>query len=181
MDDLTLLVSVLRVNSASSQAVRDVLERLGSSGNIGELLAKNLFAVQHERAISRASFAGRFGSGKLAGQTVKVTYNATRTWQIPIGEPNQYPNYYLVFAGPKDTGAKDSGRVRQARFKEAFLFEAAPLIQRLREQGTRLRPNATSVKTEEWEAARIYPGHEGSPLRLTSAQEDVLGVLADLA
>jgi hypothetical protein len=46
---------------------------------------------------------------------------------------------------------------------EAFLFEAVPLVERLKNRGIQIGV-ATSLTAQEWEAARIYPECRNSGL-----------------
>ena len=64
-----------------------------------------------------------------------------------------------------------------------FLFEARPLIARLRKRKGRSGRGihigkATSVTLAEWDDARIYPSAEDPPLTLTEEQVSKINLFA---
>lgn len=83
--------------------------------------------------------------------------------------PEYVPGYYLVLTGPKSTATSAEGAARPWAINEVLLFEAEPLIDRLRGRGVKFGA-ATSVRVAEWESARIYPGSPDSPLEFTKAE-----------
>ena len=84
----------------------------------------------------------------------------------------QLPEYYWVLAVPSPRD-NSRGTVRPWGIKEVFLFEAAPLVARLRKRPVKVG-TATSVHRAEWKRARIFPVLPGTPLRLTKDQQAAL-------
>ena len=83
-----------------------------------------------------------------------------------------------IFAGPKATQLRSVGSTRPWLIAEVFLLEAGPLLERLRERGVKIGV-ATSVRTAEWEEARIYPGDGRSPLPLSDMNLQILSEFGD--
>ena len=61
-----------------------------------------------------------------------------------------------------------------------FLFESAPLLFQLRGRGVKIGM-ATSVRTCDWEAARIFPRRPASPLQISDDQVTWLSKFAPVA
>ena len=89
--------------------------------------------------------------------------------------PTSLPDYYLVLAGPKAAPPSSRGAVRPWGIKEVFLFEAVPLMSRLRAAAVKIG-DATSVRDEAWESARIHPTSPAAALQLTVAQQTALSI-----
>jgi len=80
--------------------------------------------------------------------------------------------------GPKDMAGTSRGCSRPYIIRDVFLFEAAPLLQRL---GSVKIGIATSIREREWVNARIYPdnGNGTVGLKLNLDQIVALGLLGD--
>lgn len=61
--------------------------------------------------------------------------------------------------------------------EEVFLFEARPLLERLKARGLKIGV-ATSVRQAEWEEARIYPGEGLTHLGFPHAAGNLLSLFA---
>ena len=108
----------------------------------------------------------------LAGKSVNIKMYGKREGLLDIGE-EYVPDYYLVLAGPKATQLTSKGATRPWVIEEVFLFDGPALVGRLRARGVKLGV-ATSVVLAEWEATRIYPTSEDSPLKIDENQERLL-------
>jgi len=87
------------------------------------------------------------------------------------------PDFYLVFCGPKVAPASSRGTHRPFVVEEVFLFDATALLERLKASGIKIDV-ATSVRTAEWESARIFPSSPDGPLALNKAQMEILRLFA---
>ncbi len=125
-------------------------------------------------------FDGRFAAGPLANQTVNVKWSGKREGLLNTN-PDGIPDYYLVMTGPKAAATTSRGQTRPLVIAEAFLFDARPLVERLRRRGVKLGV-ATSVQKHEWEAARVYPAAASrARLTLSDAQREALKLFAEPA
>ena len=143
-------------------------------GHIGEFIAKHIFSIELQDSASYPGIDGHFQSSPLLGKSVNIKMYAKREGLLDV-DPQHLPDYYLVLTGPKSPAMTSRGQSRPWVITDVFLFEARPLLARLRRRrnrnGHRIHiGKATSVSMEEWEAARIYPSTEKSPLTLTEEQ-----------
>jgi len=166
-EDLERLAELIRVKNEADLAIARVLGRPALPGNIGEFVAARIFRVDLMAGGANPGYDGVFHDPPLAGKTVNIKAYSRNEWVLDIsGHPC---DYYLVLAGPPGQAP-----IRPWVINSVFLFDAQELLAVLRSRGVKIGV-ATSVRKEYWEAARIFPAHPGSPLKLTEVQ------LADLA
>ena len=170
--DLQRLAEFIRARNATEVEITRIIDRPAQIGHVGEYIASRVFDIALERSAVNPGSDGRFRSGPLAGKSVNVKMYGKRERRLDI-RPEYLPGYFLVLTGPKSTAMDSKGRPRPWVVNDVFLFEAQPLIDRLRDRGVKLGV-ATSVREVEWKAARIYPVSSGSPLTLKQAQQDAI-------
>ena len=170
-DDLQHLASPLHTRNANEIAITQIIGRPAERGHIGEYIASRIFEIALEQSAIHPGSDGRFKSGPLTGKSVNIKMYGKREGILDI-KPECLPDYYLVLAGPKSPAMNSRGRPRPLVINEVFLFEAKPLIARLRVRGLNNIGIATSVRAVEWETARVYPVSSSSPLELTKAQQE---------
>ena len=168
--NLQHLARLLRKRNANEVAITRVIGRAALLGHIGEYIASQIFYVDLGQSAVQPGIDGHFKSGPLAGQSVNIKMYSKREGKLDV-YPEYLPDYYLVLTGPKYVARNSKGTARPWGINEVFLFEAKPLIERLRQRDVKLGIG-TSVREEEWMAARIYPHTPDSPLVLTSTQRD---------
>ena len=169
MKELEYLADLLRVRNATERALQTVLERPGSIGDIGEVIAQAIFPITLHEKRNHPGSDGWFHSGPLEGKTVNVKMYSKGEQRIAITDHPPWPDYYLVLRGakvPKQHGIP-------LRIDHVFLYDAAMLIPRLQERGTPLN-STTSLRQPDRDEAQIYPPREGSPLALTDEQVEQL-------
>ena len=173
--DLRRLADLLDQRNANERAIAELIGRPGQPGHVGEFIAARIFDIDLEPSANQPGYDGRFGSGPLAQKSVDVKYYSK--WETMLDVNIKHvPDYYLVLAGPKSTAANSRGTSRSWAVDNVFLFEAKPLIDRLRERGVKIG-TATSVRNDEWERARIYPvGADKSPVTITKTQQEQIGM-----
>lgn len=169
---LQQLADLIQLRNENEVAIARVIDRPALLGHIGEYIASRIFSIELAAKATNPGFDGWFRSSPLAGKSVDIKTYAKREGVLDI-KPQQLPDYYLVLAGPKSSAENSRGAVRPWGIKEVFLFEAAPLVARLRERTVKVG-TATSVHQEEWNRARIFPVLPGAPLRLTKDQQAAL-------
>ena len=170
--DLQRLAELIHARNANEAAITGIIGRPALLGHIGEFIASRIFDIELEKSATNPGSDGRFRSRPRAGESVDIKMYGRREGILDIN-PERLPSYYLVLAGPKSSAATSPGTGRPWGIKEAFLFRAAPLVARLLERGVKVG-TATSVRTGEWDRARIFPACPGTPLELTEAQQDAL-------
>ena len=168
--DLQRLARLLRKRNENEVEITRVIGRPAQLGHIGEYIASRIFYVELGQLAVQAGIDGHFKSGPLAGQSVNIKMYSKREGKLDV-RPEYLPDYYLVLTGPNSAARNSKGSARPWGINEVFLFEAKPLIERLRQRSVKLGV-ATSVRQEEWNSARIYPHSPNSPLVLTDAQQD---------
>ena len=170
--DLEQLADLIRMRNENEVAITRVVDRPALLGHIGEYIASQVFNIALAPNATNPGIDGWFRSSSLAGKSVDVKTYAKREGVLDI-KPEQLPDYYLVLAGPKSSAASSRGTARPWGIKEVFLFEAAPLVARLRQRPVKVGI-ATSVHQAEWERARIFPASPAAPLRLTADEQAAL-------
>ncbi len=170
--DLRRLAELIRERNATEVEITKIVGRPAQIGHIGEYIASRVFYIALEQSAVHPGIDGRFRSGLLAGTSVNIKMYGKREGLLDI-HPERLPDYFLVLTGPMSTSMDSRGRTRPWSINEVFLFEAGPLIDRLRDRGVKLGV-ATSVRKAEWDAARIYPGSPNAPLTLTGTQQDAI-------
>ncbi len=144
----------------------------------GEWISEQTLGVKlHDSAIHPAS-DGHFTQPPFAGRTVQVKTYLTRTNVLDMNKPGQpQPDYYLAITGPKSSSGTSRGCTHPFVLREVFLFETAPLVQRL-EGRVKNIGTSTSVRKQEWEDARIYPViGEAGRMQLLPDQVEALTLL----
>jgi hypothetical protein len=98
---------------------------------------------------------GYFRSGQLQGRSVNVKSYVQREGIVDLTSPAM-PDDCLVMTGPASAAMSSHGGTRPWRIDSVYLFDATGsrngLLARGRKVGT-----ATSVRTELWAQAEIYP------------------------
>ena len=142
-------------------------------GHVGEWIAREIFGISLEDSAVQKGFGGWFADGPLGGKTVNVKWYGKGEGLLDIN-PDSVPDFYLAMTGPKSFAASSRGGTRPSTTTEVFLFDGLALVERLTGNGVKLG-SATSVRQNQWEAARIYPEVDaGAPLALSDEQREKL-------
>ena len=167
--DLKHLAYLLHARNANEIEITKIIERPAQLGHVGEYVGSRIFDIVLEKSANQQGIDGYFNSGSLAEKSVNIKTYGKREGILDI-QPEYLPDYYLVLTGPKSTATSSKGSTRPWVINEIFLFEAKPLIARLKKRGIKIG-TATSVREIEWKDAQIYPESSNSPLKLTKAQK----------
>ena len=167
--DLKHLARLLHARNANEIEITKIIERPAQLGHVGEYVGSRIFDIVLEESANQQGIDGYFNSGSLAEKSVNIKTYGKREGILDI-QPEFLPDYYLVLTGPKSTATSSKGSTRPWVINEIFLFEAKPLIARLKKRGIKTG-TATSVREIEWKDAQIYPESSNSPLKLTKAQK----------
>ena len=144
------------------------------TGHLGEWLASRLFDIELCGSATQAGFDGRFRSGPLMGKSVNVKWYLKQANVIDLTEKvENRPDFYLVMTGPRsrEPNSKLSSRPWAVDF--AYLYEARSLHEDLEGRGLFIGVGS-SIRTELWGPAQVYPPTPDSPLEVPSEQEESL-------
>ena len=83
-----------------------------------------------------------------------------------------------MLTGPRTAPASSRGTTQPWTIEQVFLFEAVPLVEKLRERGIRIGV-ATSVRRHLWDDAEVYPSPNNPALRLTPEQISMIEMFGD--
>ncbi len=172
---LERLATLLRQRNAIDADISALIGRPALPGHIGEFIAAAVFDIQLEGSANKAGHDGIFRSGPFAGATVNVKLYGKREGLLDI--PPAVPGYFLVLTGPRSAAMTSRGGTRPLVIEEVFLFDGPGLVSRLQERGVRIGV-ATSVRTEEWEHARVWPVTADQPSLMTEHQLAALSLFS---
>lgn len=80
------------------------------------------------------------------------------------------PDYYLVLTGLLAPAGSSRGKTRPWVIEHVYLFETLPLMKDLHTRLIKIGKEATSIRTELWTHAEIYPIQANTTLLLTEVQ-----------
>ncbi len=86
-------------------------------------------------------------------------------------------DYYLVLTGPASRALTSRGGTRPWCIEWVYLFDAKQLLAQLRARGVKTGV-ASSVRSEQWAAAEIFPKSTNPLLVVEPAQAALLGLFA---
>ncbi len=170
------LADLLKRRNQINERIARVVGRPALAPHICEYIASEVFDIELEHSATEAECDGRFCSGPLTGKTVSIKHYGKRRSYLDIN-PRLLPDYYLVLAGLKKTARTSlRGGTRPFFIEEVFLFDARGLFDRLTQRGATIGI-ATSVRSKEWDRARIFPRpSEFAALTITSDQAQSLNL-----
>jgi hypothetical protein len=172
-DDLDGLSTLIQTRNAVDAEIAQLIGRPASLGNIGEFIAARVFDISMASSGVNPGHDGVFTRGPLLGMTVNVKLYAHDAGLLDI---SSHPvDFYLVLTGPRPA-TSIGPRALPIRVEAVYLFDASALLNALAISGVRVGV-ATSVRREQWEAARIFPPRPGAPLPLDERQLQILGAL----
>ena len=169
---LRRLASLIRQRNDVDREIATVIGRPAHPGHIGEFVASAIFGIKLHESATRKGEDGYFASGPLAGRSVNVKKSSTDEGLLNMG-PDALPDFFLVLTGPRTSPASSRGTTQPWTIDSIFLFEATPLVEKLRERGVKVGV-ATSVRRHLWDEAMIYPLPRNPTLRLTLEQVSMI-------
>jgi hypothetical protein len=169
-DELEHLAGLIRAKNEADLAIAQLIGRPAVPGNIGEHVAAKVFAIRLMVSGSHPGYDGVFGDGPLAGKTVNIKTYTRHESVLDISARSC--DYYLVMTGPPG-----QAKVLPWVIESVYLFHRQQLLAELSDRGVRIGV-ATSVRKADWEAARIYPAQQKSPLQLSQRQLALLSLFS---
>ncbi len=174
MDELTALAELIRRRNAVEQDISAIIGRPALIGHVGEVIASRVFDIKLQHSAAAKGIDGRFTSGPLAGQTVNIKWYAKHEGILDI-RPDALPDWYVILAGPRTAPTSSRGSVRPWLIESVYLFEAAALVQSLKQRGVKIGV-AASVAKPLWVSAEVYPEQRSQALVLTDEQKEQLRI-----
>lgn len=172
LERLKRLAELVRKRNAISKEIGEIIGRPALIGHVGEFIASEIFGVELEPSATNPGFDGRFREGPLAGRTVNVKWYAKKEGVLDI-RPDALPDFYLVLAGPESQAVSSRGQARPWYVDAVFLFHAKALCDALRQRGLKIGV-ATSVRSELWRNAEVFPNRRCPDLLLNNQQREAL-------
>jgi hypothetical protein len=175
-DDLPLVAELLHERNRIDDQIAAIMERPMTSGHLGEWIAAQVLDIELEKSATTTALDGRFGPGPLQGRTVNVKWYPKREGILDM-TTSEALDYYLVMTGPVSAAVSSHHGTRPWRIDSLYLFDAhslrADLLGRGRSIGT-----ASSIRTELWNRAEIYPTPANTLMSLTGRQVEALQLFA---
>ncbi len=168
------LATLIGERNAVAMRITAVIRRPAQIGHVGEYIASRVFDIELEQSAATKGIDGVFGSGALVGRTANIKFYAKRENLLDI-RPDAVADYYLVMTGPKTSTMTSRGEVRPWHIDSVFLFGGPTLVDHLKARSVKVGV-ATSVVTEQWNRAEIYPRSVNPLYQLNNEQKEMLGL-----
>jgi hypothetical protein len=174
VNNLSRLADLLKARNTVESNMTHLIGHPVNIGSVGDYIASVIFGITHEESTTRKIIYDRFAYGPLTGHTVDVQWHIRREGDLSLKTDTPL-DYYLVMAGPKAGVNTARSLVNPWIIEEVFLFDAKELLTALHERGVLIGPR-TSVITELWDRAEIYPIQRNKRLILTEEQRNLLAL-----
>lgn len=165
---LKALAALIDERNAVSAKITTITGRPAQIGHLGEFIAAEVFDIALELSATNKGSDGRFRSGPLAGKTVDVKWYAKREGIVDLWL-RDLPDFYLVLTGPTSSPTNSRQEVRPWLIEAVYLFDARALVERVAARGIKVGV-ATSVASEYWHAAEVFPRSSCPVLQLDPDQ-----------
>jgi hypothetical protein len=175
-DDLPRIAQLLEKRNRIDEEIAAVIKRPMTSGHLGEWIASKVFDIALEAPANATAVDGRFRSGPLQGRTVNVKWYLKREGILDMTTA-EVLDEYLVMTGPASAAVSSQGGTRPWCIDSVYLFDARALLADLTARGRSIG-TASSIRTELWTPAEIYPKQGSKRLPLTERQVEALHLFA---
>lgn len=169
---LPRLAELVRARNTVESNLANLLENTVNLESVGEYIAATIFGITLVSSSQHNEFSGIFAREPLTGKTVDVQWYPRREGFLHVRSAPA-PDYLLVLAGPKQESSTARALVNPWLIKSVHLFDAQELLVALRERGVQIGSH-TSVITQLWERAEIFPRQFNHRLILTDEQRQLL-------
>ena len=154
MPELVELAGLLGRRNRIREAITRIIGRPADPGHLGEFVASAIFNIELAPEANAKGIDGWFRHGRLKGRSVNIKYYSVNQHLLDIGRDEEHrPEFYLVLTGPQSQAASSRGEARPWVVDAVYLFDTQKLLDAL----TVKIGVATSVKTQYWDDAEIYP------------------------
>jgi hypothetical protein len=170
MSELKQLAELLEKKQLTDLAISKLIGRPAIPGHIGEFIASKIFKINLENSANKEGVDGTFNEGPLAGKTVNIKLYGKQEGILDI-VVNNLADYYLILSGPKSKLSSSRGTSRPLVISNVYLFNMQELVAKLKKRLVKIGV-ATSVATEYWLDAELYPTNRNKEMTLTVDQKD---------
>lgn len=177
IEALRQLAKLIFSRNEIDKEISAIIGRPAEKGHIGEFIAAQIFDIELATSASNRGHDGVFRTGPLSGCTVNVKLYSSNQGILDIN-PDIWPDYYLVLAGPRKSALSSKGCTLPLVVAEVYLFQTRELIRELSLTGSKLGV-ATSVRRELWDKAQIYPHQANKAITLTSRERELIQLFGD--
>jgi hypothetical protein len=164
MSDVPRVAELIRERNRIDAALSACIRRPALPGHLGDWIAAQVFGIELDQHATRG-VDGRFADGT----TVNIRWYLSRDNLLDLREDG--PDRYLVLTGPRV-----AADVRPLVVDSVHLFDSATVVADLRARGLKIGM-ASSVRTQLWEAAEIYPRHNPA-FPLDDGQRELLALFS---
>ncbi len=171
-DDVRRVAALLSERNAIDAEIAAITGRPVVTGHLGEWIASEVFDITLEESAVAKGRDGRFSSGPLSGRTVNVKWYGKREGLLDLAEDAEV-DHYLVMTGPRMGAASSRGTTRPLRISAVYLFTSTRLLDAVRARGVKIGV-ATSVISQQWDAAELFPRQSNRDLPLSAGQRQIL-------
>src|SRR5258708_17280287 len=131
MPDLPRLADLLRARNTVESNIANLLGSGVNLNTVGVYIAATIFGITLLPFTRSSEFTGTFASQPLSGKTVDVQWYPRREGFMNV-RAEASPDYYLVFAGPKQESSTARALVNPCLVSSLHLFETQDLPSALR-------------------------------------------------
>jgi hypothetical protein len=174
MSNLPRLAELLKARNTVESNMANLIGHPVNIGSVGDYIASAIFGITHEEPTTHKIIYDRFSDGSLAGHTVDVQWHTHREGDLSLKTDTPI-DYYLVLTGPKAGINTARSLVNPWVIESVFLFDAKELLTALHERGVQIGPRS-SVISELWDRAEIYPLQRNKRLILSEEQRQLLAL-----
>ncbi|HIH36405.1 MAG TPA: hypothetical protein HA232_00650 [Methanocellales archaeon] len=168
MKKLERLAELIHAKNKIDAEIAEIIGRPSLIGHIGEYIASEIFKIELKRSAVEKGIDGNFTQESLEGSTVNIKFHPKRENVLDVGT-DPLPDYYLVITGPKSSAASSRGTTRPLFISNVYLFSSQKLINDLKDRGVKIGI-ATSVISNLWDEAEIYPNQRNRLILLSEEQ-----------
>lgn len=172
MSDLARLAQLVRARNTVESNIANLLRCSVNLNDIGEYIAATIFGITLIPSTHHSEFAGIFAHDHLAGKTVDIQWYPRREGFMNV-HSQPAPDFYLVFAGPRQESSTTRALVNPWLITSVHLFESNELLAALHERGVQIGSH-TSIINQFWERSEIFPQARNTILTLTDEQRQLL-------
>jgi hypothetical protein len=179
-ESLHQLADLLRQRAVIDHQIAKLIGYPAHPGHIGEFIAAAVFDIELNPSASHAAHDGYFRGGPLLGKSVNIKLYSRHELMLDVVKSNiatHHPDVYLVMVGPKGASLTSKGSSAPLSIEAVYLFDAHRLLETLIGYGVKIGV-ATSVRTQHWSEAEIYPNAVNPLLSLTPEQRSLLSLFA---
>jgi len=171
MSNLPQLASLLKSKNVVDGKIATIIDRPTHLQDVGAYIASAIFGIALVPPGTETDIDGKFINGPHAGRNVVIQRHPRQENSLSLKTDTPI-DYYLVLAGPKNSAP---GIQSPWIIEAVFLFDAQHLFMALRERNVHIGTR-TSIITELWDRAEIYPRQHNTTLLLSEEQRAMLAL-----